>query len=106
MNDLLKTEQIENFRQKASVLEHPKELVVDLLRAVQDANGWVPDAGITLIADILGNATFPEDEFVCSPHLDLQALLVLDADRIPLRALLHSHLLQRPRHNHRRSPPG
>jgi len=62
MNDLLKTEQIENFRQKASALEHPKELVIDLLRAVQDANGWVPDAGITLIADILGIAPIEVEE--------------------------------------------
>lgn len=54
MNNLLTTEQIEHFRQKVSELEHPKELVIDLLRAVQDNNSWVPDAGVELIADIIG----------------------------------------------------
>ena len=62
MDTLLTTEKIENFRQKASALEHPKELVIDLLRAVQDNHGWVPDEGISLIADILAIAPIEVEE--------------------------------------------
>ena len=62
MDTLLSTEQIENFRQKASALEHPQELVIDLLRAVQDGHGWVPDDGISLIAGILGIAPIEVEE--------------------------------------------
>ena len=54
MTDLLTEKQVENFRQKASELEHPKELIIDLLRAVQDNNGWVPEEGIELVAGIIG----------------------------------------------------
>ncbi len=62
MSELLTEKQIEHFRQKASELEHPKELVIDLLRAVQDNNGWVPDAGIELVADIIGIAPIEIEE--------------------------------------------
>ncbi|PLY01186.1 MAG: NADH-quinone oxidoreductase subunit NuoE [Desulfuromonas sp.] len=54
MSDLLTTEQIEQFRRKASELEHPKELVIDLLRAVQENHCWVPDEGVELVAEIIG----------------------------------------------------
>ena len=62
MTDLLTTEQIEHFRRKVAELEHPKELVIDLLRAVQDNNGWVPDAGVELVADIIGIAPIDVEE--------------------------------------------
>ena len=54
MTELLTTEQVEHFRQKAAELEHPRELVIDLLRAVQGNHGWVPDEGVELVADIIG----------------------------------------------------
>ncbi len=54
MSELLTEKQIEDFRRKVDALEHPKELVIDLLRAVQDSHGWVPDAGVELVADIIG----------------------------------------------------
>ncbi len=54
MDNLLTKEQIESFQQKVAELKHPKELVIDLLRAVQDNNGWVPDDGVELVADIIG----------------------------------------------------
>ena len=54
MDNLLTKEQIESFQQKVAELEHPKELVIDLLRAVQDNNRWVPDEGVELVADIIG----------------------------------------------------
>ncbi len=53
MAELLTEKQIEHFRRKAAALEHPKELVIDLLRAMQDNNGWVPDEGIELVAAII-----------------------------------------------------
>ena len=54
MDNLLTKEQVDFFQKKVAQLEHPKELVIDLLRAVQDNNGWVPDAGVELVADIIG----------------------------------------------------
>jgi len=62
MSELLTTEQIEHFRRKADALEHPQELVIDLLRAVQDSNGWVPDAGVELVADIIGVPSIQVEE--------------------------------------------
>ena len=66
MSDLLTTEQLESFRQKAAKLEHPKELVIDLLRAVQDNHGWVPDAGVELVADIIGVPSIEVEEVATS----------------------------------------
>lgn len=54
MKKLLLKKEIAAFRLKAQQLEHPREMVIDLLRAIQDRYGWVPDAGVELAADILG----------------------------------------------------
>jgi len=54
MTELLTTAQIETFTAQVAALEHPRELVVDLLRAVQDNHGWVPDAGVELVGQLLG----------------------------------------------------
>lgn len=54
MKKLLLQKEIDAFRKKAQALEHPREMVVDLLRAIQDHYGWVPDEGVELTADILG----------------------------------------------------
>ena len=54
MNELLPQNQIDAFRAKAAGIEHPRELIVDLLRAIQDHHGWVPDAGVELAGTILG----------------------------------------------------
>ena len=54
MSKLLSQEQIDAFRSHAADIEHPRELIVDLLRAIQDHHGWVPDAGIELAGSILG----------------------------------------------------
>ncbi len=54
MKKLLLKKEIDAFRLKAQTLEHPREMVVDLLRAIQDHYGWVPDEGVELTADILG----------------------------------------------------
>lgn len=54
MNELLPQNQIDAFRAKAADIEHPRELIIDLLRAIQDHYGWVPDAGVELAGMILG----------------------------------------------------
>jgi len=54
MSELLTTEQVNKFTVQVAAIEHPRELVVDLLRAVQDNHGWVPDEGVELVADIIG----------------------------------------------------
>ena len=54
MSNLLAKNIIDNFKSQASAAEHPRELIVDLLRAIQDQNGWVPDTGVELAAEILG----------------------------------------------------
>ena len=54
MSNLLAKNIIDKFKAQASAAEHPRELIVDLLRAIQDQNGWVPDTGVELAAEILG----------------------------------------------------
>ena len=54
MTELMPQDQIDAFRAKAAALAHPHELIVDALRAVQDHHGWVPDAGVELVAELLG----------------------------------------------------
>jgi NADH-quinone oxidoreductase subunit E len=54
MNELLPQEQIDSFGAKAAATEHPHELIVDVLRAVQAHHGWVPDEGVELVAELLG----------------------------------------------------
>jgi NADH-quinone oxidoreductase subunit E len=44
----------EEFREAIAKCPHPRELLVHLLRAVQRENGWVPDQGVALAADLLG----------------------------------------------------
>lgn len=53
MAELLTSEQIEQFKAQVAELEHPRELIIDLLRAVQENHGWVPDEGVELVAGIL-----------------------------------------------------
>lgn len=54
MSELLSQTQIDAFRAKAAAIAHPHELIVDALRAIQTHYGWVPDAGVGLVADLLG----------------------------------------------------
>jgi len=54
MAELLPKNQIDEFLAKAAALVHPHELIVDALRAVQSHHGWVPDAGVDLVAELLG----------------------------------------------------
>jgi len=54
MAELLTTDQIEQFKTQVAAIRHPRELVIDLLRAVQDNHGWVPDEGVELVGNVLG----------------------------------------------------
>ncbi|MBW2450846.1 MAG: NADH-quinone oxidoreductase subunit NuoE [Deltaproteobacteria bacterium] len=54
MSELLPQNQLDEFKAKANCADHPQELIVDLLRAIQTECGWVPDHGIDLVADVLG----------------------------------------------------
>lgn len=51
---LLSEEDLAAFIQHACELEHPREMVIDVLRAIQKNHGWVPDEGVVLTATILG----------------------------------------------------
>jgi len=54
MSELLPQNQIDAFRVRAAAIDHPHELIVDALRAIQSHHGWVPDAGVELVAAMLG----------------------------------------------------
>jgi NADH-quinone oxidoreductase subunit E len=54
MSELLPQDQIDEFRARAAAIAHPHELIVDALRAIQSHHGWVPDAGVELVAEMLG----------------------------------------------------
>jgi NADH-quinone oxidoreductase subunit E len=54
MNELLPQQKIDDFCARAAAIEHPHELIVDALRAIQNHHGWVPDAGVELVAEMLG----------------------------------------------------
>ena len=61
--DLLLTEnQIDAFTARAAFAEHPMEMAIDVLRAIQANHGWIPDAGIELAAQILGTSPLKIEE--------------------------------------------
>lgn len=62
MNELLPPDIIDAFRDRAASIEHPMELVVDVLRAIQQHHGWVPDEGVELTARILGTSALKVEE--------------------------------------------
>ena len=62
MKKLLLKKEIDAFKAKVAKLEHPREMVIDVLRAIQDHYGWVPDEGVELAAEILGVTTIEVEE--------------------------------------------
>lgn len=54
MSELLPQQQIDKLKAHAAEIEHPHEMIVDVLREIQSHHGWVPDAGVVLTAEILG----------------------------------------------------
>jgi NADH-quinone oxidoreductase subunit E len=51
---LLDQETLAEFIRHAGEIEHPREMIIDVLRAIQLHHGWVPDEGVELTASILG----------------------------------------------------
>lgn len=62
MKELLPQEQIDAWKERLSGHRHPMELAVDVLRAIQDHHGWVPDAGVELAAELLGTTPLRIEE--------------------------------------------
>lgn len=58
----LDEEQIAGFIRHANQLEHPREMIIDVLRAIQNNHCWVPDEGIELTATILGLTALEVEE--------------------------------------------
>jgi len=54
MNDLLTAQQIEEFSARAGEADTRRELIVEVLLAIQQNHRWVPDAGVELAARTLG----------------------------------------------------
>lgn len=54
MSELLPQNQSDAFRARAAAVAHSHELIVDALRVIQSHHGWVPDAGVDLVAELLG----------------------------------------------------
>ncbi len=52
----------DEFRQRVAESPHPRELVIDLLRAIQKNHGWVPDAGVELTAELVGISPLQVEE--------------------------------------------
>ncbi|MDD4457188.1 MAG: NADH-quinone oxidoreductase subunit NuoE [Syntrophotalea acetylenica] len=51
---LLSEKQIAQLKRRVTETPHPREMVLDVLHAIQEAKGWVSDEGIELAAAILG----------------------------------------------------
>jgi len=62
MSRLLPQKIIDALTAKAASLPHPREMTIDVLRAIQDANAWVPDEGVELAAGILGLSPLQVEE--------------------------------------------
>lgn len=59
---LLAPQQLTEFIHHAGEIDHPRELIVDILRAIQARYGWIPDEGVELTASILGLTPVEIDE--------------------------------------------
>lgn len=59
---LLTSEELDRFRTRAAEHPHPRELIVDVLRAIQARVGWVPDEGVELAGEILGLSPLQVEE--------------------------------------------
>jgi len=54
MDAFLSETEISEFRERLAAAPHPRELVIDILRAIQKNHGWVPDEGVELTAALVG----------------------------------------------------
>ena len=59
---MLPTQLTEALKEKIAAAEHPRELVVDIMLALQDHLGYLNDAAVTAAADLLGMTPAEIDE--------------------------------------------
>jgi NADH-quinone oxidoreductase subunit E len=59
---LLSEKQITQLKRRVRETPHPREMILDVLHAIQDANGWVSDEGVELAAIILGLSPLQVEE--------------------------------------------
>jgi NADH-quinone oxidoreductase subunit E len=59
---LLPSEEIAELRQKIDQAHEPREIILDVLLAIQRHHRWVPDEGIELAADLLGLSPLQVEE--------------------------------------------
>jgi len=62
MNELIPTDRLERLKERIEGCPHPRELIVDALRLVQEHRGWVPDEGVELVAQLLGLSALQVEE--------------------------------------------
>jgi NADH-quinone oxidoreductase subunit E len=62
MSELLSLEEITELKRQIAAVHEPRELIVEVLQAVQKHHGWVPDAGVELAAELLGLSPLQVDE--------------------------------------------
>ena len=62
MDILLYEMEIADFRERVAESSHPRELVIDILRTIQQNHGWVPDAGVELTAELAGLSPLQVEE--------------------------------------------
>lgn len=59
---MLPTQLTEDLRQKIAAADHPRELVVDIMLALQDHVGYLSDEAVAAAADLLGMTPLEIDE--------------------------------------------
>jgi len=62
MNELLSPQEIAELQEQIATVHEPRELIIEVLQAVQKNHGWVPDAGVELAAKLLGLSPLQVDE--------------------------------------------
>jgi NADH-quinone oxidoreductase subunit E len=59
---LLSEKQITQLKRRVKETPHPREMILDVLHAIQDANGWISEEGVELAAIILGLSPLQVEE--------------------------------------------
>jgi NADH-quinone oxidoreductase subunit E len=62
MAELLPAEEIAELKRQIAAVHESRELIVEVLQAVQKRHGWVSDAGVELAAELLGLSPLQVDE--------------------------------------------
>lgn len=62
MAELLSPEEIAELQGQIAAVHEPRELIVEVLQAVQKRHGWVSDDGVKLAAKLLGLSPLQIDE--------------------------------------------